>query len=108
MLVQFCYAGDSHFFFRLVKNHMFNISPRASQKSVECISPLDVREKNVDEIAAMFGTHDWAVESGKPIGESGVLIRYNCRKCDAEGYSVVTKKGTSTSKLIDSRIMNFV
>jgi hypothetical protein len=83
-------------------------SSSSSAKSIECISPLNVRDKDVNEIAAMFGTHDWAVDSGKPIGESGVLIRHNCRRCKAEGYSIVTNKGTSTAKLIDNRIMNFV
>ncbi len=56
----------------------------------------------------MFGTHDWDVDSGKPLGESGVLIHYNCRRCNAEGYSIVTSKGTSTSKLIETRIVNFI
>jgi len=79
-----------------------------SSKSNGCIAPARVADQDNEEIAKMFGTHDWDVDSGKPLGESGVLIHYNCRRCNAEGYSIVTNKGTSTSKLIETRIVNFI
>ena len=73
-----------------------------------CTPPEKVADGGLDQIALMFGTHDWDVDSGKPIGENGVLLHYNCKQCDAEGYSIVANKGTSTSKMIENRIVNFV
>jgi hypothetical protein len=84
-----------------------SLNSDSNKSLVECVSPINVRDKDVSEIAGMFGTHDWAVESGQPIGESGVLIRYSCKRCKAEGYSVVTTKGSSTSKILENRILSF-
>jgi hypothetical protein len=73
-----------------------------------CVSPESVSQKSPGDIASMFGTHDWDVDEGKQIGESGVLMHYNCKKCDAEGFSIVATKGTETSKLIENRVLNIV
>ena len=78
------------------------------ESGTKCVSPEGVSGKRVDDIATMFGTHDWDVDEGKPFGESGVLLHYNCKRCNAEGYSIVATRGTSTSKLIESRVLNFV
>jgi hypothetical protein len=79
-----------------------------SGKETACVSPERVASDGVGEISEMFGTHDWDVDSGKPIGESGVIPHYNCKKCSAEGYSIIATKGTSTSTLIQNRVLNFV
>jgi hypothetical protein len=79
-----------------------------SGKETDCVSPERIATKNVSEISEMFGTHDWDVDSGKPLGESGVLLHYNCKKCNAEGYSIIANKGTATSALIENRVLNFV
>lgn len=73
-----------------------------------CISPDKVVTRGTEEMANMFGTHDWDVDYGKPFGETGVLLHYNCKNCDAEGYSVIASKGSPTATLIEKRIINFV
>jgi hypothetical protein len=72
----------------------------------ECLNPLTVISGSKDDMAKMFGTHDWDVDSGKPYGQGGVVIHYSCKKCNAEGYSIVTTKDSPTSKLIDKRILS--
>jgi len=71
-----------------------------------CLSPLEVISGSKDHMAIMFGTHDWNVDSGKPFGDGGVVIHYSCKRCSAEGYSLVTTKDSSTSKMIEKRILN--
>jgi len=75
-------------------------------RSSECQNPQRVISGSKDDMAKMFGTHDWDVDSGKPFGEGGVVIHYSCKKCNAEGYSLVTTKDSPTSKLIEGRILN--
>ena len=72
-----------------------------------CVRPIKVLGADRDTIAEMFGSHDWDVDSGKPFGESGLLVHYVCKRCSAEGCSVITNKGSSISKLIETRIVNF-
>lgn len=74
----------------------------------KCVSPDSVSSKGLHDVASMFGTHDRDVDEGKQLGESGVLLHYNCKRCNAEGYSIVATKGTRTSKLIENRVLNFV
>ena len=78
----------------------------SKQRSSECLSPLEVISGSKDDVAKMFGTHDWDVDSEKPFGEGGVVIHYSCKNCNAEGYSLVTTKDSPTSKLIERRILN--
>jgi len=78
----------------------------SKQRGSECLNPLEVISGNKDDVAKMFGTHDWDVDSEKPYGEGGVVIHYSCKNCNAEGYSLVTTKDSPTSKLIERRILN--
>jgi hypothetical protein len=79
-----------------------------SSGETECVSPEKVASNGINEISEMFGTHDWDVDSGKPLGETGVLLHYNCKKCNAEGYSIIANKGSATSAMIENRVLNFV
>ena len=45
-----------------------------------CLNPQRVISGSKDEMAKMFGTHDWDVDSGKPYGEGGVVIHYSLQK----------------------------
>lgn len=72
-----------------------------------CTAPVNMLGANQESIAEMFGSHDWNVDSGKPFGDSGLLIHYVCKRCSAEGCSVITSKGSSVSRLIETRIVNF-
>lgn len=78
------------------------------ENNFECITPTTALGADRDRIGRMFGSHDWDVDSGKPFGETGLLVHYQCKRCNAEGCSVITSKGTSISKLIETRIVNFV
>ena len=71
----------------------------------QCINPLNIISGSQEEAARMFGSHDWDVDSKKPYGE-GVVIHYSCKKCNAEGYSIITTKDSATSKMIETRILN--
>ena len=73
----------------------------------ECTAPVKVLGADQENIAEMFGSHDWDVDSGKPFGDSGLLVHYACKRCNAEGCSVITSKGSSVSRLIETRIVNF-
>jgi|SRR5579862_7718676 len=84
---------------------IFVISSEQSQED-GCLNPLQVIYSSKDDVARMFGTHDWDVDSEKPYGEGGVVIHYSCKKCNAEGYSLVTTKDSSMSKEIEKRILN--
>ena len=79
-----------------------------TENEFDCITPAAVLGANRDRIGGMFGSHDWDVDSGKPFGETGLLVHYVCKRCNAEGCSVITSKGSSISKLIETRIVNFV
>ena len=79
---------------------------RQQRNGSGCLNPLGVNLDSKDDVAKMFGTHDWDVDSEKPYGEGGVVIHYSCKKCNAEGYSLVTTKDSLTSKLIEKRILN--
>jgi len=76
------------------------------QQSDECLNPLNVISGTKDDAAKMFGTHDWDVDAGKPYGNDGVVIHFSCKRCNAEGYSIITTKESPTSKLIETRILN--
>ena len=80
----------------------------SSQQSrgASCLNPQGVISGSKDDVAKMFGSHDWDVDSEKPYGEGGVIIHYSCKNCNAEGYSLVTTKDSPTSKLIEKRILN--
>jgi hypothetical protein len=79
-----------------------------SQSFGMCVVPVKVLGANREQVGEMFGSHDWDVDSGKPFGESGLLVHYVCKRCSAEGCSVITSKGSSVSRLIETRIVNFV
>jgi hypothetical protein len=81
---------------------------QVTEKKFECVTPATVLGADRKRVAGMFGSHDWDVDSGKPFGETGLLVHYVCKRCSAEEVSVITSKGSSISKLIETRIVNFV
>jgi hypothetical protein len=54
-----------------------------------CISPRSVVGKKTEEIAAMFGSHDWVVDDSKDYGREGVLIHYHCSRCKAVSFATI-------------------
>jgi hypothetical protein len=90
-----------------IEEKEINLNPSRERNSDgECLDPLGVVAKGTDKVARMFGTHDWDVNSSKPYGEGAVIIHYNCRRCNAEGYSIVTTKDSVMSKQIETRLLN--
>jgi len=59
------------------------------QQLKSCISPKSVVGKTTKEIALMFGSHDWVVDSSKEYGREGVLIHYHCSRCNAVSYATI-------------------
>jgi hypothetical protein len=54
-----------------------------------CTSPKIVIGAEQDQVANMFGSHDWKVVDSSPHGKRGVLIHFHCVRCDAEGFATV-------------------
>jgi hypothetical protein len=59
------------------------------QEGSTCTSPKLVIGAEQEEVANMFGSHDWKVDHSSPHGKKGVLIHFHCLRCDAEGFATV-------------------
>ncbi len=75
----------------------------SSSNSVEtaadfCISPRSVVGYDQEEVANMFGSHDWKVDYASPHGSKGSLIHFHCIRCDAEGFATVISKRAAKQK----------
>lgn len=66
------------------------INDQKSENS--CISPKEVVGKGTEDMARMFGSHDWVVDDSKDFGREGVLIHYHCSRCSAKSFATITEE----------------
>jgi hypothetical protein len=91
--------------FHQSKEHLKETSSSSDQMTQQqtCVSPSSVVGYEQEEVANMFGSHDWKVDESMPHGKKGVLIHFHCLECDAEGYATVIDNQRDVLKAVSRR-----
>lgn len=51
---------------------------------MSCLDERSLDLRKVSEISRIITSHDWILAHFDDFGESGVVVRYSCRRCNRE------------------------
>jgi hypothetical protein len=51
---------------------------------VSCLDERSLDLRKVSEISKIIASHQWVLAHFDDFGESGVVVRYSCQKCNKE------------------------
>jgi hypothetical protein len=51
---------------------------------VSCLDERSLDLRDVSEISKIITSHDWTLAHFDDFGDSGVVVRYSCKRCNRE------------------------
>lgn len=51
---------------------------------MSCLDERSLDLRDVSEISKIITSHDWALAHFDDFGDSGVVVRYSCKRCNRE------------------------
>ncbi|MGI0091013.1 MAG: hypothetical protein ACREBS_04840 [Nitrososphaerales archaeon] len=60
---------------------------------IVCVPSMEMMRAGKENAAKLFSSHEWIIQEIKSYGTGGVLLKYSCSKCDAEGFATFVNRG---------------